>query len=151
MCGPLATGQLVASDVRTLSVKQGLRCRRENQVPGPTPATLGYVPEGLPPAHCCCFRSPGRAHSPMDESQSPSSPDGGVRRSEHGEQVPPPAPPGWRRSPSGKEGQSPHGNWKAPFPHPRPLLLVSFSSGRYLELLRFSQVQRQENKSNVQL
>lgn len=31
LCGPLATGRLVASDVRTLSVKQGLRWRRENQ------------------------------------------------------------------------------------------------------------------------
>ena len=120
MCGPLATGQLVASDVRALPVKQGRRWRRENQVPGPTPATLGYVPEGLPPAHCCCFPSPGRAHSPMEESQSPSSPEGGDRRIKHCGQVPSPTtllPQGGAEAPQGRRDSHHMGTGKRPNPH----------------------------------
>ena len=64
MCGPLATGQLVASDVRTPSVKQGLKWRRENQVPGPMPAALGSA--SGPSARTLLLLPVGRAHSPRD-------------------------------------------------------------------------------------
>ena len=62
LCGPLATGRLVASDVRTLSVKQGLRWRRENQAL----ASCWQLWAPLPAALTLLLLPAGRAHSPRD-------------------------------------------------------------------------------------
>lgn len=127
---------------------------QEEREPGPWPhASDSGLRPGGPSARALRLLPVSSGKSPMDESQSPSSADGGDRRSEHGEQVPPPTTllPQGGAEPLREGGAVTTWELESALTHTRPPLLVSFSSGRYLELLRFSQVQRQENKSNVQL
>ena len=63
MCGPLATGQLVASDVRTQSSRDSSGGERTRS-PGPMPAALGSA--SGPSARTLLLLPVGRAHSPRD-------------------------------------------------------------------------------------